>query len=432
MIPTKYQQLWADPELQSRIDEGIERHRKSDATIKITNGQGRPLEGVKIHVAQRDSSFQFGANIFKLGGYDSAELNRKYEEAYCRLFNSATIPFYWRTLEPEQGKPRYSAQSAPIARRPPPDVVIDFCRQNELRMHGHTLVWELIKWSIPPWLPEDPAVSEPLWENRVREIAERYGHIIKQWDVLNEATAGYKYPDAHPMPKDYERKAFAWAEKYFPHDVRLDINEVTAAWKWHLDKYCQLIECLLQDKARIGAIGLQFHLFSDAELGQVFEGELFPPGELLQALDRIAAFQLPVHVSEITLTSPGNTPQGQRLQAEAARNFYRLWFSHPAVGGISWWNLPDGGAAPGEDTVFSGLVHEDMSPKPAYLALENLLHQEWRTEAAGLTNSEGCFRFRGFHGNYSAKTETGFESSLVLKPGEPATLVLQQTVESAD
>ena len=47
-------------------------------------------------------------------------------------------------------------------------------------------------------------------------------------------------------------------------------------------------------------------------------------------------------------------PQGSRmfalvvLAATAVRNLYRIWFSHKAVAGITWWNLVDGCSFPGE------------------------------------------------------------------------------------
>lgn len=426
MIHPQYRELWQDPAIQTRIDESIRQNRQSEGTVRTTDYSGNPIPGVKVRVRQCDTPFHFGANIFKLGDYPP-ELARKYEEAYCALFNGATVPFYWRTLEPEQGRPRYRAHSMPpIARRPPPDTVVDFCQRHGLRMHGHTLVWEYRKWSVPDWLPEDPALSVPLWEKRFREIGERYGHSIPSWDVLNEAAdCIVKTPTSHTMCENFERMAFAFAEKYFPEGVRFDINETTAAWNIHRLDFTHLVERLLREKARIGGIGLQFHLFTDAELEAVGRGEKFGPAELFAALDHYAKFQRPLHVSEITLTAPGNTPESLEAQAEIARNFYRLWFSHPAVSGISWWNVPDGGAAPGESKVFSGLLFADMTPKPAYAALQNLLLKEWRTETSGVTDADGNFHFRGFHGTYLIDTEsdrphTGDQSAITLEPGKKA------------
>jgi len=430
MINQTYRDLWNDPELQARIEEGIRRNRQSGGTIRTLSFDDKPLAGVKIRVRQHNSSFHLGANIFKLGDYPDAEVNRQYADAYCDLFNGATVPFYWRTLEPEPGRPRYHAHSVPIARRPSPDSVVEFCQKRGLRMHGHTLVWPFRKWSTPDWLPENPAEAIPFWEKRFREIGELYGHAIKSWDVLNEAVYPHARPPlGHPMFENYERQAFAWAEQFLPGDCRLDINETTGSWNLHDPQYTRLIERLLGGNARIGGIGMQFHLFSDAELLQVGQGQKFPPAELFAALDHYEKFRLPIHVSEITLTAPGNTAEGLQAQAEVARNFYRLWFSHPAVSGISWWNLPDGGAAPGEEKVYSGLLFADMSPKPAYAELQNLFRHEWRTEVSGVTDAEGNFHFRGFHGTYlvetdNGKNDAGIQSAITLEPGTEACTVI--------
>ena len=74
---------------------------------------------------------------------------------------------------------------------------------------------------------------------------------------------------------------------------------------------------------------------------------------------------------------------------------------------IIYWNLPDGyahGAVPGdcskgENIYYGGLCRFDMSPKPAYEAIRELVGREWRTDlerdVAG-----GRMAFRGFHGTY--------------------------------
>jgi GH35 family endo-1,4-beta-xylanase len=433
MITSAYKKLWNDPALQSRIDEGIRQNRQSEATVETKSYDGKPLSGVSIRVQQQSSPFHFGANIFKLDDYPHAESNRRYEEAFCALFNGATVPFYWRTLEPEQGRPRYKATSKPrIVRRPPPDLVVEFCEKHGLRMHGHTLLWNFRKWSVPDWLPEDPDEARPFWEKRFREIGERYGHVIKNWDVVNEAAGFFDKPvekgSAHyPMFENYERKAFEWAARFMPDDCRLDINETTGAWdlKENGDRFTRLIEQLMRENARVGGIGLQFHLFSDADLHRALRGELFRPDELFKALDHYGQFGKPIHVSEITLTSPGNTLEGLEAQAEVARNFYRLWFSHHSVTGISWWNLPDGAAAQGEHRVYSGLLFEDLRPKPAYEVLKHLIHREWKTDLTGETDAEGKFHFQGFHGTYlvetySGKSNAGIQSAITLAPGKTA------------
>ncbi|WFB35960.1 endo-1,4-beta-xylanase [Kiritimatiellota bacterium B12222] len=398
--PNSYRNHWNTAEVTTRIQDGIEKHRKSDARVQVIGADGRPMPGAKLTVRQLNSSFHFGANIFKLGGFKSEELNHAYETSFLKLFNGATVPFYWKTLEVEQDHPRFTTNSVRIDRRPPPDFVVDFCQRNGLRMHGHTLSWASKNWSIPEWLPLDPDETDRLVDKRIREIAERYGNVIKRWDVLNEADAGYAPEEVHPMSDNYEAKAFQAASRYFADDVRLDINETTGYWYPHKKAYLHQIQRLLDQGCDIGAVGLQFHIMTDEEMYRLSLGERFAPQQLFATLDQYAKFNLPIHISEITLTAPENSPEGLALQADAARNFYRLWFSHPAVEGITWWNVPDGGAAPGEDTVYSGLLYEDLTPKPSYHALQQLIHEEWRTEVSGITDAKGCFEFRGFHGEY--------------------------------
>lgn len=397
--------LWSDPAVSSRIDADIGRHRKANLALRVIDAAGNPVPGVCIESIQTDADFHFGANIFMLGGYPTPELNARYEEAYLALFNAATVPFYWRGLEPERGKPRYAPDSAPFPRRPPPDAVIAFCERHGLRMHGHTLLWDFFQWSAPDWLSKtDASENSRLWEAHVREIATRYGKRIHRWDALNESLCS---PDrvakglSCPMPADYEREAFKWAEESVPSDTRLDINETTHVWSARgiLD-YAAQIRSLLNRGTSIGGAGLQFHLFADANLVDVIEGKAHRPGDLFRTLDTLAPLGLPLHISEITLTSPGNDAAGQAAQAEVARNFYRLWFSHPSVDSITWWNVPDGGAAPGEDKVASGLLNRDLTPKPAYTALHDLIHKEWRTQNTGQTDANGRHSFRGFHGRY--------------------------------
>ena len=46
------------------------------------------------------------------------------------------------------------------------------------------------------------------------------------------------------------------------------------------------------------------------------------------------------------------------------------------------------------------MLREDMSPKPAYTALKELIKSKWWTKAAGKVNSQGQVQFRGFYGEY--------------------------------
>lgn len=407
-------------DLNARIEAGIREHRMSKAVVRVTDHVGRPVPEAAVTVEQVSSDFLFGANVFMLGGYPSDDLNDRYEKAFTLLFNAATVPFYWRDLEPEQGQLRFAADSPPIPRRPPPDAVVAFCKKHGLNMNGHCLVWDYRPYSIPVWL-KDTETCEHLLERRIRQIAERYGEDIPRWDVLNEALSKRNIPDNWseicPMPANYERLAFERAAHFLPKSAHLMINETTpTAWfPQYRPSFLEQIGRLLNDGAKIDGIGLQWHLFSKEDVQRVLAGEMLQPKDMLRALDDYQQFGLPVHISEITLPSMNEDPAGEEIQARMARDFYRLWFSHPAVHAITWWNVPDGGAATGEAKIASGLLKRDLSPKLAYEALRQLITEEWRTNLNVVTDINGEASFHGFHGGYRLRLD-GQQQSFELGP----------------
>ncbi|NLN49894.1 MAG: glycosyltransferase, partial [Clostridiales bacterium] len=107
----------------------------------------------------------------------------------------------------------------------------------------------------------------------------------------------------------------------------------------------------------------------------------------------------PIHISEVTVSAPDDTGRGRAIQAEIAKNFYRLWFSYPSVMGITWWNVVDGGAAPGEPST-SGIYDKELNFKPVFYTLNELINKEWKTKETISAKEEGIVSFRGFKGEY--------------------------------
>jgi len=146
-------------------------------------------------------------------------------------------------------------------------------------------------------------------------------------------------------------------------------------------------------------------------------------------LEEYAKYGKPIHLSEVTMLSSElfkdwrelqamearikaarksgekpparpSTPEGEKRQAQAVRDFYTLAFSHPSVDAIVWWSVTDQGAWRGSA---GGLVDADMDPKPAYKALDQLINHDWRTSAKVATDELGRITFRGFHGAYAVR-----------------------------
>ena len=84
--------------IDRRIAEGIEKNRKGDCTVRLTDRNGKPLSNTTVRIKQTSHQFRYGANILMLDEFGDDVLNAKYRDTFYRYFNLATVPFYWNTL----------------------------------------------------------------------------------------------------------------------------------------------------------------------------------------------------------------------------------------------------------------------------------------------------------------------------------------------
>ena len=402
-----YHKQWSDPALVKRIDDNIERHRKGDMAIEVVTADGRPVADAAIEVRQTTHAFLFGCNAFVLGQLDTPEKNQKYEEAFVKIFNFATVPLYWEGTEPTKGELRYAEGSRDMWRRPPADRFLPWAKKYGLTLKGHPLLWHAYN---PSWLPKDPAELKALYQKRFGEIAPRYRDQVRIWDVVNESQVCPKTYPLYTGDRAYVAWAFEQAHQRFGPENVLMINEVTGASHQPADKngYLTQVRKLQQQGAKVQGIGFQFHMFTEKALQPYLSGAAFPPVSLLDVYDAFAEFDLPLFVTEITIPTPAQ--DGEAVQAEVVRNLYRLWFSAPKMAGITWWNLGDGTAVKGENQAKGGLVDEKLDPKASYRALDQLINRDWKTELTLKADAQGQGRFRGFLGKYSIKITTGGET----------------------
>lgn len=397
----EYLAAWRDPAFVKKVDVGIEQHRKGDAVILVVDKEGSPLRDIQVSAVQKSHAFLFGANLFVLGQLATPELNVGYEQAFSRIFNFASLPFYWGDLEPERGKPRFGKDAPYIWRRPPPDALLAWCKAHNITPKGHPLLWHTIN---PEWMPAEPDALHAAYIKRFGEIAERYGNDIPIWDVVNESLV---CPATYPLfsqDRAYVSWAFEQAHQAFPDDTLLMINEVMHASHKPVEEnaYLKQVKALLASGAGIEGIGFQFHFFSRDALDKQFLADpAYTSDNLWQVYETFSALGLPLYITEITI--PGSGDNGPALQAEAVEHLYRLWFSIKGMAGITWWNLVDKTAYGNEGQALGGLVDETLQPKPAYAVLDRLINKDWKTDYTGKRDADGRVTFRGFAGDYRIK-----------------------------
>jgi len=361
-------------EALKRAALGAERHRKSGATVTVLRG-GKPVADASVTAEQTGHAFLFGCNIFGFDRLKTDEANAAYKQRFADLFNYATLGFYWRSYEPQRGKPRYDYT----------DTVVAWCQEHGIRMKGHPLLWAH-RAGVPTWSDGQPAPD--LQKARVQEIVRRYHGKIDFWEVVNEASHLHGVPIAGP---------YRWAQEADP-TAHLILNDYRVFTDGNPAFY-QMLEKAMADGVPFQGVGIQAH-----EPRTTW----FPADRVQQVLDQYARLGKAIHITEFEPQSGGKPIAGARqgtwdeaAQAEFAERFYRICFGHPAVVAITWWDLCDAASwLPG-----GGLVRKDLSPKPVYERLKRMIHGEWTTRAAGPTDRTGTFRLRGFHGTYRVTVE---------------------------
>ncbi|MFQ6036345.1 MAG: endo-1,4-beta-xylanase [Sedimentisphaerales bacterium] len=373
-----------------QADARIEKNRKGDVVLKLVGLDGKPLRtGISIRVEQTCHQFLFGCNIFKLNRCRTAKDNANYAKHFAALLNFATLPFYWWNYERKLRQPDDART----------EEIIRWCKAHNITTKGHPLAWN---WAEPPWLPDDPEAAMQAQLHRIRRCVQRFKNDIDIWDVVNEATH-YDRPALEKRAPTltaairrmgvgaYVRQAFTAARRANP-QATLIINDYRTDPAYAEKVISELVD--KNGKPLYDVIGIQSHM----------HGHYWGAKRTWQVCEYFAKFGKPLHFTETTVVSGPKkgrtwhtTPQGEKLQAEQVTEFYHVLFSHPAVEAITWWDFTDQGAWQGAP---AGFVRADMTPKPAYQKLMQLIKGKWWTKTEAEVQTDGKVRFRGFFGQY--------------------------------
>ena len=418
----------------SVADRSLE-HRWLERDIQVLGADGSPLADAEVTVAQERHAVGFGCIGFDLVPLANGDHSRdpadeltfggarldgleQLAELWLGLFDTATLPFYWRGFEPERGAP----QTERLRR------AARWFVERGVRVKGHPLVWHTL---APTWLRDLPTAEvERLQRERIRREVSAFAGLVGAWDAINEAVIMPVFDREQNGLTRLAREigriatvrmAFEEARSADP-SVALHLNDFDMS-----SAYECLVEGVLEAGIRPDGLGLQSHMH------QGWWGE----DRTVDVLERFSRFGLPLHMTEITLLSGDlmppeiedlndyqrdewpSTPEGEARQADELVRHYRTLLSHPAVASVTYWGLTDDGAWLGAP---AGLVRRDGTPKPAYHALQELVRGEWWVAPTSLrTDRDGRVRVRGWAGDY--RVDVGGQSATVSLAASPAEVV---------
>ncbi len=363
------------------IEERIRNNRTAPITVCVVDAAGHPRPGAVVNVEHLRHRFWFGAGFdWGLLNLDKTQADRCHREAFTRLFNSATVQLSAANFEPSPGA--YSDGEYVKA--------LDWLDQHGLRASGNSLYWNI---AAPAWLGKQDASVEALqkWmDGLLRRATPAVLQRMASVDVFNEVVAWER--SQTPLTPVFAggRKAAVIAD--FLRQFKA-LNPRTVAMVNDYDstpEYYELLKNVLEAGGTLNAIGLQSHMHNGA----------WSIPQMWNVLNRLALLNRPVFFTELSVASGAprafnfrpadppweTTPGGEAAQADYLELFYRLAYSHPAVGGITYWDYSDRSAWLGCPV---GLLRKDGSAKPAYWRLDRLINHDWRTRGTYAADSSG-------------------------------------------
>ena len=261
-----------------------------------------------------------------------------------------------------------------------PDALADFAAANRMRLFGHALVWHEEEPAALRRLDGQPGRFRLAVANYIAAVAGRYRGRAVAWDVVNEPVRddGQGLRDClysrNMGGEAYVAEAFHLARQADPQALLLvnDYNlEITPAKR---ATFMRLVERLLAQGAPVGAIGCQSHIDID-----------LPRGASRAAIADLATLGLPIHVSELDVSTVGGRfdlrGPADALQAQAARygEVAEAFMALPAHQRFAFtvWGLRDPQSwLKRKNPADAPLLFDDAGdPKPAFWAVADRLRQ---------------------------------------------------------
>ncbi|MFO0973806.1 MAG: endo-1,4-beta-xylanase [Phycisphaerae bacterium] len=340
------------------------------AAVRV--GEELSLFHADIFLARRKATGQFVKRPLGV----TVLLNRG-DDPYRRYlppgFDFAVLPTHWRDVEPRSGTQRWETL----------DLWVNWLAQHKLHVRGAPLV-SLERLALPDWAVPEAADYEnfrDLLLGHAMRLVKRFAHRVQSWEVVHGIHAFNTFHMTFEQLMELTRLAALIVKQNAPRSA--SIVTVVLPWGEYYARDIRTIPPLLyadmcvQSGFHFDAFGLEF------QFGVPVEGMLVRDMMQVSALlDRFAAFNKPLHVTAVAVPSTvmsnrgpesllagggqWREPWSEGLQARWLRQFYEIAFSKPFVETIAWRDLSD---SQGRIIPTGGLLHADLTPKPAFESL---------------------------------------------------------------
>ena len=368
------------------LDDPAKASQYADASLlySMQMGESLAMSHAKLFLERRILTSGFRKENFGCIFDPSRIRDKQYLKLIKDHFQFVTVPLTWHTVQPKEQEWHFEQL----------DECLRWLSRNRIVVKMGPLL-SCDPETIPDWVF--------IWENdfeQVRELAyeyitavvSRFEGKVQAWDVVSGFNANNCFRFGFEQMIEMTRSATLAAKRASKQAVVL--VELTQLWGEYYSSNPRTIPPLLYADA-VCQGGIPFDGFS---LKMPFGGG--PEGmrardllELSVLLDRFAGFGKSVHLSGVGAPSrPSDPGTGNKnnggspgemgywheewsdgIQAQWLNHFYEIALSKPFVESVTWGDLTDRGEAVGQkpppgEAPWSGLLHADYKPKPAFEA----------------------------------------------------------------
>lgn len=296
--------------------------------------------------------------------------NSSYNTLLKEEFNSLTAENVMKMATLSTGKDKYNWVDA--------DFIIDYSLSNNMRVHGHCLVWHR---SVPFWLNTYAGTKED-WKNLMKDyisaVVTRYKGKVASWDVVNEALLDNGTPRSESIwyqkiGWEYVELAFRFAHEADP-DAVLFYNDYGQEYSSvKLKAINDTVRNMINRGVPIHGIGLQMHTHIN-----------HPTNLMSNAINQSAlvapdnGMKLKIHVSELDVAlNPSKTvtyalnATDLDLQKARYRTIAATMRALPKeqCWGITTWGVTDNNSWLRSNPDYPLIFDSEYKPKPCYTGI---------------------------------------------------------------
>ncbi|XP_057808710.1 endo-1,4-beta-xylanase 5-like [Salvia miltiorrhiza] len=372
---------WRDQQQRS-----INKIRKREIKLMVMNEAGEALEGANINLIQTRPLFTIGS------GTASSILDSKpYQDYFAARYTAATPhnEMKWYATELTQGHENYTV----------PDAMFSFFTQRGIAIRGHCILWDATN-ATNAWVRALPPREVLLAATRrIASVVSRYSGSVIAWDVMNENLHNSYFESVlganasaviYQIVRALDPHTPLFLNEYNTLEFPKDLKVIPARYIHKIRE----IKSFPGNQDMVLRIGLQGHFSSRPNISYI-----------RAAFDVLGASGSPIWLTELDFIKIPT-------QIEDLEDVMREAFAHPAMEGMiifGGWkeaacrdecisivdstNVPKGCSQ-------MCLIDNNFKNQPIGDMVDNLIFNEWKSNITALTDKDGRFSDKLFHGAY--------------------------------